>query len=81
MLHEKWRSPGLLDGPRGTVHQVVCARSDDRRHLPHVRRVNEQRYLQGIGFVANRLEGRVVDLAEYEPKMNVTPNAVALKDD
>jgi hypothetical protein len=27
------------------------------------------------------LEGRVVDLAEYEPKMNVTPNAVALKDD
>lgn len=26
-------------------------------------------------------EGRVVDVAEYEPKMNVTPNAVALKDD
>ncbi len=26
-------------------------------------------------------EGRVVVLAEYEPKMNVTPNAVALKDD
>lgn len=26
-------------------------------------------------------EGRVVQLAEYEPKMNVTPNAVALKDD
>ena len=26
-------------------------------------------------------EGRVVELAEYEPKMNVTPNAVALKDD
>jgi hypothetical protein len=25
--------------------------------------------------------GRVVELAEYEPKMNVTPNAVALKDD
>lgn len=24
---------------------------------------------------------RVVDVAEYEPKMNVTPNAVALKDD
>jgi len=22
-----------------------------------------------------------VDVAEYEPKMNVTPNAVALKDD
>lgn len=28
-----------------------------------------------------RTEGRVVELAEYEPKMNVTPNAVALKDD
>ena len=26
-------------------------------------------------------ERRVVQLAEYEPKMNVTPNAVALKDD
>ena len=24
---------------------------------------------------------RVVDVAEYEPKMNVTPNAVASKDD
>ena len=28
-----------------------------------------------------RSEGRVVNVAEYEPKMNVTPNAVALKDD
>jgi len=26
-------------------------------------------------------EGRQVEVAEYEPKMNVTPNAVALKDD
>jgi len=24
-------------------------------------------------------EGQVVEVAEYEPKMNVTPNAVALK--
>ena len=30
---------------------------------------------------AFRREGRVVELAEYEPKMSVTPNAVALKDD
>lgn len=30
---------------------------------------------------AFRGEARVVDVAEYEPKMNVTPNAVALKDD
>ena len=28
-----------------------------------------------------RRQGRVVELAEYVPKMNVTPNAVALKDD
>ena len=28
-----------------------------------------------------RSEGRQVEVAEYEPKMNVTPNAVALKDD
>jgi hypothetical protein len=27
------------------------------------------------------IEGRVVEVADYEPKMNVTPNAVALKDD
>jgi hypothetical protein len=26
-------------------------------------------------------DGRVVELAEYEPKLNVTPNAVATKDD
>lgn len=26
-------------------------------------------------------EGRIVEVVEYEPKMNVTPNAVALKDD
>lgn len=26
-------------------------------------------------------EARVVDVAEYEPKVNVTPNAVAVKDD
>ena len=30
---------------------------------------------------AFRVEGRVIELAEYEPKMNVTPNAVATKDD
>jgi hypothetical protein len=30
---------------------------------------------------AFRREGQIVEVAEYEPKMNVTPNAVALKDD
>jgi cytidine deaminase len=28
-----------------------------------------------------RAEAKVVELADYVPKMNVTPNAVALKDD
>ena len=28
-----------------------------------------------------RSAGRVIELAEYVPKLNVTPNAVALKDD
>jgi hypothetical protein len=27
-----------------------------------------------------RADARVIDVAEYVPKMNVTPNAVALKD-
>lgn len=26
-------------------------------------------------------EAKVVEVSDYEPKMNVTPNAVALKDD
>jgi len=26
-------------------------------------------------------DGRTIEIAAYEPKMNVTPNAVALKDD
>jgi hypothetical protein len=26
-------------------------------------------------------EGRIIEVAEYVPKMNVTPNAVASKDD
>lgn len=35
---------------------------------------DELRSLMGV-------EPRHVEVAEYEPKMNVTPNAVALKDD
>lgn len=27
------------------------------------------------------VEARVITVAEYEPKLNVTPNAVAMKDD
>jgi len=32
-------------------------------------------------YVKFAAEGRVLEVAAYEPKMNVTPNAVALKDD
>jgi hypothetical protein len=32
-------------------------------------------------YVKFAAEGRVLEVAEYEPKMNVTPNAVAIKDD
>jgi hypothetical protein len=35
---------------------------------------------QELGIKLTR-EGRTIEVAEYEPKMNVTPNAVALKDD
>ena len=31
--------------------------------------------------VALARQAKVVEVLEYEPKMNVTPNAVALKDD
>jgi hypothetical protein len=30
---------------------------------------------------AYRAEARTIEVNEYEPKMNVTPNAVATKDD
>lgn len=58
--------------------EVVCPRCGatvvQRFHGPceTCRRELRARYLA---------EGRQVDVAEYEPKMNVTPNAVALKDD
>ncbi len=35
----------------------------------------------GVLRATVRADARDVDIAEYEPKMNVTPNAVALKDD
>ncbi len=35
----------------------------------------------GVLRATIRADARDVDVAEYEPKMNVTPNAVALKDD
>lgn len=47
----------------------------------------EQRFPGPCGSCADALRGsvtgeaRAVDAAEYVPKMNVTPNAVALKDD
>jgi hypothetical protein len=36
---------------------------------------------RGVLRATIRSDARAVAVAEYEPKMNVTPNAVALKDD
>lgn len=36
---------------------------------------------RGVLRATVRKDARDVDVAEYVPKMNVTPNAVALKDD
>jgi len=54
---------------------------------PRCRRVVEERFYGPCTSCRDELrasserEGRVIDLAEYEPKMNVTPNAVATNDD
>ncbi len=49
--------------------------------------IDEERFYGPCGSCRDELrakylsEGRNVEVAEYVPKMNVTPNAVALKDD
>jgi hypothetical protein len=54
---------------------------------PRCRATTDERFYGPCGKCRNELratyvnEARQVDVAEYEPKMNVTPNAVALKDD
>jgi hypothetical protein len=54
---------------------------------PRCHKQREERFYGPCGScrdelrAAFRREARVVEVAEYEPKMNVTPNAVALKDD
>ncbi len=57
---------------------LVCPRcgevSDGPRYGPCPRCREELR-------AKNASEARVVEAAAYEPKMNVTPNAVAQKDD
>jgi len=71
--HDGWVLP-----PDVTPLEVTCPRCGagvrQRFHGPcdACRRELRARFLG---------EGRNVDVAEYEPKMNVTPNAVALKDD
>jgi hypothetical protein len=58
--------------------QLVC---------PRCGRDVEERYYGPCAACRDELrasfqrEGRIVEVAEYEPKVNVTPNAVALKDD
>lgn len=59
----------------------------DQHTCPRCRQVVSQRFYGPCESCRSDLrakyvtEGRVVEVAEYEPKMNVTPNAVALKDD
>jgi len=54
---------------------------------PRCARVVEERFYGPCSRCRDELrasserEGRVIELAEYEPKMNVTPNAVATNDD
>ena len=61
--------------------------ASDRGDCPRCGRTVEQRFYGPCDDCrsalrdAFRVEGRVIELAEYEPKMNVTPNAVATKDD
>jgi len=60
-----------------TVLSIVCPRcgqpAEERFHGPCTRCRADLRARLGT-------DGRAVDVAEYEPKMNVTPNAVATKD-
>jgi hypothetical protein len=52
-----------------------CGREVDERHYGPCTACREELR------AAFRREARVVEVAEYEPKVNVTPNAVASKDD
>ena len=61
-----------------TTEQFVCPRCDatvDERFYGPCQSCRTELRAKFLG------EGRIVEVAEYEPKMNVTPNAVALKDD
>jgi hypothetical protein len=66
----------------------VTAALDPVSHVcPRCGRAVEQRFFGPCdgcrGELRRAFAGRAreVEVAEYEPKMNVTPNAVALKDD
>ena len=68
----------MIDGMSGDELEHDC---------PRCARVVRQRYYGPCPDcrteLAARFAGRAraVEVADYEPKMNVTPNAVALKDD
>lgn len=59
----------------------------EESECPRCRRMHTSRFYGPCESCRDKLrstmviESRVVDVADYEPKMNVTPNAVALKDD
>ena len=78
-----WHRPPTADA----AYTVLDSRIEHRRgNGVKVRVVDANTLRVGIDFRhcdPARLvfaDGRVVELDEYEPKMNVTPNAVALKD-
>ncbi len=58
--------------------EVTCPRCGQNRQQRFYGPCDECRTALRDTF---RAEGRVIQLAEYEPKVNVTPNAVATKDD
>ena len=65
---------GCADGPLSFTCPRCGADADDRYYGPcETCRTALRRDVAG--------EARAVEEAAYEPKMNVTPNAVALKDD
>ena len=60
---------------------------DDERDVPPMRSIGDgplydlRERPPNVAARALPVDGRVIELAEYVPKMNVTPNAVATKDD
>jgi len=57
---------------------ITCPRCGDEREVRFYGPCDDCREALQVAF---QREAREVKVAEYEPKVNVTPNAVAVKDD